>query len=231
MTLDQWRHAPFVFVDDLEHPELTPTDLHHYGRVRRLADGEPITISDGRGRWRPARFGPTPTPAGAIVEEPVVSRPTAVGFTPVKRERPEWVVQKLTELGIDVIIPLQTDRSVVRWSGLRADKQVEKWRTIAREASMQSRRVRIPEVWGITTLDALDADPLARQAVLAEPGAEPLDSGSDRVVLIGPEGGWSDAERDGRPLRSLPGGVLRAETAALAAAVMLAAATPHRTVF
>lgn len=228
MSLEQWRHTPFVFVENLEQPELSAGDLHHFGRVRRVVEGQPITISDGRGRWRSARFAPAPTPDGAIVEEPPVESPIVIGFTPVKRERPEWVVQKLTELGVDVIIPLQTDRSVVRWSGQRAEKQIDKWRSIAREASLQSRRVRIPDVRGITTLSMLESDQAAGRAVLAEPGAEPLDGRVDRAVLVGPEGGWSDDELEGRSLRSLPGGVLRAETAAVAAAVLVAAGTMSR---
>lgn len=221
MSLNEWRSKPLIFVADLEHPVLDDGDLHHYQRVRRLADGEPITISDGAGSWRPALFGSAPRVEGAIRIEPVPEHPSTVGFTPVKGERPEWVVQKLTELGVDVILPLQTMRSVVRWDGTRAAKQVAKWETIAREASMQSRRVRIPTVLPVTTLtEALGA--AGGAVVFAEPGGEPLDPAVDRFVLIGPEGGWDAGELEGHALRSLPGGVLRAETAAVAAAVLLA---------
>jgi len=225
MTLDQWRSAPFIFVDDLERPQLTDSDLHHYRTVRRIADGAPITISDGRGGWRRATFAAAPLPSGEQHVEPVPAAPSVVGFTPVKGGRPEWVVQKLTELGIDVIVALRTERSVVRWNAERGAKQVERWRVIAREASMQSRRVRIPDVRELATLETFDADrSLGGAAVLAEPGAPALDGRVDRVVLIGPEGGWSDGELAGRPQRSLPGGILRAETAALAAGVILASA-------
>lgn len=220
MSLDEWRSKPLIFVADLEHPVLADADLHHYQRVRRLAPGEPITIGDGAGAWRPALFGPVPQVEGAIEVESAPERPCTVGFTPVKGERPEWVVQKLTELGVDVILPLQTSRSVVRWDRARAAKQVAKWETIAREASMQSRRVRVPTVLPVTALSEVMA--AAGRVVFAEPGGLPLDPVVDRFVLIGPEGGWETAELDGHPLRSLPGGVLRAETAAIAAAVLLA---------
>ncbi len=208
---------PFVFVDDLDHPHLAPGDLHHYRTVRRIIDGEPITISDGCGRWRPARFAERPAVDGEVIEEPEPVAPSTVGFAPVKGERPEWVVQKLTELGVDIILPLQSSRSVVRWAGARAEKQVAKWRVIAREASMQSRRVRLPEIRPVAALASIDDV----SVVLAEPGSPRLDGRVDRFVLIGPEGGWAPEELEGRRLRSLPGGVLRAETAAIAAAVML----------
>lgn len=222
MSLEQWRSKPLIFVGDLDLPMLDDNDLHHYQRVRRLADGEPITISDGAGRWRPARFGAVPEVTGPIEVEPAPVRPSTVGFAPVKGERPEWVVQKLTELGVDTILPLQTKRSVVRWDSARAVKQQAKWQVIAREASMQSRRVRIPTVLPVTTFAAaIELGSASGPPVLAEPGGQRLDGAVDGFVLIGPEGGWDPEELHGQQLRSLPGGVLRAETAAIAAAVVL----------
>lgn len=227
VSLQVWRTRPLIFVDDLEHPVLSDADFHHYRRVRRLRDGADVTISDGRGGWRLAEFGETPQALGPATFEPAPEHPSIIGFAPVKGERPEWVVQKLTELGVDVILPLQTKRSVVRWDADRAAKQVVKWRNIAREASMQSRRVRIPSVLALAGLadlaDLADVGHVGEVGpVLAEPGARNLDGKADRFVLIGPEGGWDDQEREGRELRALPGGVLRAETAAIAAAVLLA---------
>ena len=221
MSISEWRSKPLIFVSDLDAPVLDDADLHHYRRVRRLDDGEPITISDGRGGWRLARFGAVPALDGPAHHVPAPRQPSTVGFTPVKGERPEWVVQKLTELGVDNILPLQTARSVVRWDGTRAAKQLAKWQVIAREASMQSRRVHIPTVRPVTSLSAVMAES-ADEVVFAEPGGAPLDGASDRFVLIGPEGGWDPDELRHQRLRSLPGGVLRAETAAMAAAVLLA---------
>ena len=220
MSLEAWRSKPLIFVDDLDHPQISDSDLHHFRRARRLPDGAPIVISDGHGRWCPARFGAVAVADGDIVEEAEPIAPTTVGFAPVKGDRPEWVVQKLTELGIDTIVALQTDHSVVRWDRARADRQVHKWRTIARQACMQSRRVRLPDVRPVTQLADFDLT----SSVLAEPGGRPLDPSTDRTVMIGPEGGWSSKELDGQATRSLPGGILRAETAAVAAAVLLAAA-------
>lgn len=206
---------------DLDAPVVGDADLHHFRRVRRLDDGTPITIADGAGRWRSARFGDEPVVDGPVEEEPPPTTRITVGFAPVKGERPEWVVQKLTELGVDTIVPLQTARSVVRWDGARAAKQHAKWETVAREAAMQSRRLHLPVVQPVTALSDLFAQ--SDGAVLAEPGAPALGPG-DRTVLIGPEGGWDPSELEGRRSCGLPGGVLRAETAAITAAVLLVAA-------
>lgn len=229
MNLDEWRTRPLIFVEDVERPVLAEPDLHHFQRVRRLALGAPIVIADGDGAWRPARFAPVPDVEAAVEYEAPSQRPTTVGFTPVKGERPEWVVQKLTELGIDRILPLQTRRSVVRWEGPKAAKHKAKLEIVAREAAMQSRRVRLPTILPVASLDVLDSNPAAvgaaTTAVFADPAGAPLDPASERFVLIGPEGGWDPTELAGRETRSLPGGVLRAETAAIAAAVLLIAAS------
>ena len=74
------------------------------------------------------------------------------GFAPVKGDRPEWTVQKLTELGVDRIVPLRAARSVVRWDGERGAAAVERLRRVAREAAMQSRRCRLPEVTEMTSV-------------------------------------------------------------------------------
>ena len=222
------RHRPprdrvLVLVDDLDDPELTDEDRRHLERSLRLRAGAEITVADGAGSWRSARLGPVVEPDGPIhrpVGPPVVR---VVGFAPVKGDRSELVVQKLTELGIEVIVPLLTERSVVRWDDERIERHRARHHRIAREAAMQSRNPRLPTVGSLTTLDRfLDAWP---GAVLADPGAvrnlTPVDGSA--AVAIGPEGGFSPAELDGRPTVRLPGRILRTETAAIAAAVLLAA--------
>jgi 16S rRNA (uracil1498-N3)-methyltransferase len=214
------RGGPHAFVADLEHPELTPEDEHHLGRVLRLRPGDPLTLSDGRGAWRPARFGSPPQIDGEVVEVPAPSPPITIAFALVKGERPEWIVQKLTELGVDVIRPFVAGRSVVRWTEEKMERSTTRWRHVAREASMQSRRCRIPDVQPpcrFTDVAALDG------AALAERDGAPLDL-AHPTVLVGPEGGWSDEERAlALPEVRLGPQVLRAETAAIAAAALLAA--------
>ncbi|MEL7210175.1 MAG: RsmE family RNA methyltransferase, partial [Actinomycetota bacterium] len=152
------------------------------------------------------------------VEVAPVESPVTVGFVPVKGERPEWVVQKLTEIGVDRIVVARSARSVVRWDGDRADRQLDRLRRVAREAAMQSRRCRLPDLDGVRPVaDLLDRGDVA----VAAPGGETLD-GTERTVLVGPEGGWDGDElsRSSRAV-SLGPGVLRAETACVVGAALL----------
>jgi 16S rRNA (uracil1498-N3)-methyltransferase len=208
-----------VFVDDLDEPVLAPDDRHHLERVLRLAARDPVTVSDGAGGWRVCRFGPELEPDGAIHHLPAPEPRLTVCFAPVKGERPEWVVQKLTEAGVDRIVAFRADRSVVKWDAERAARQDVRLRAVAREAAAQSRRAWLPEVEALSTFAAVAALP---GAVLAE-RTGPAPTLDRPVILVGPEGGWSPAELDaGLPLVGLGPHVLRAETAAVAAGLLLA---------
>jgi 16S rRNA (uracil1498-N3)-methyltransferase len=203
-----------VFVDDLQTCEMSPADLHHLHRVLRLQSGESVIASDGRGSWRECRFAGPPTWLEAVGERRHSERPSplvTVGFVPVKGDRPEWVVQKLVEIGVDQVIVLRSERSVVRWEGDRGDAAVARLGKIAIQAAAQSRRSWIPEVSGVTgILEFAEAQPVA----LAERGGSAPDLGFP--VCVGPEGGWSDQElRAAHRLVGLGDGVLRAETAAV----------------
>ena len=209
-----------AFVTDLDAPELDAADRHHLERVLRLRPGDEITVSDGRGGWRVCRLGPTLEPLGTVVRDPRPSPELVLAFAPVKGERPEWAVQKLTELGVDRIVPFSAARSVVRWDGERAPRQAERLRRVAREAAVQCRRTWLPEVEEMSTFEDVAARP---GAVLADrEGTRPaLPEGP---VLVGPEGGWSAEELAcDLPRVALGSHVLRAETAAVAAAAVLGA--------
>ncbi len=221
------RNRPLVFVDDLDHPELTETDHHHLKRALRCRAGDPVTLADGAGRWRSATLGSGLEPAEAA---PVVDererrrrpRPLTVGFALAKGDRSELAVQKLTELGVDRIIPMTTERTVVRWDGPKTARNLERHRRVAREAAMQSRNLWLPDVWSLTDLSTVVAR--LSDAALAEPGGEPLGAGdgvAPATVLVGPEGGFTPEERNGRPLVGLPGNILRTESAAICAGVLL----------
>ena len=215
------RHSvAHVFVDQLDSPTLGDDDQHHLGRVLRLRDGESVTASNGRGQWRACvwRDG-----ALEVVGEVVASAPPsvrcAVAFTPVKGDRNEWAVQKLTEIGIDeVIILAPTQHSVVRWSD--ADKQLRKLRVVAREAAMQSRRVWLPNIVGLAALHEVCA---GDGAAVADPDGVALHAGVS-LVVVGPEGGFAEDELPaGVPRVQLGDTILRAETATLVAATLLVA--------
>lgn len=210
------RPGPMVFVDDLDSaaPHLTDTDAHHLLRVLRLRDGAELTISDGCGAWRSARLvGSGLEATGAVVRRPAPALLLTVGFALVKGDKPELVVQKLTELGIDRIIPLRSARSVVRWDEAKAAKAVARLRSIVRAAAMQCHRPDLPSVAEVADLSSIVASPGVAMADRA--GTAP--SLEHTTVLVGPEGGWDDAER-ALPVAkvALGGHVLRAETAAVA---------------
>jgi 16S rRNA (uracil1498-N3)-methyltransferase len=210
-----------VFVDDLDLPVLAAEDHHHLARVRRVRDGDPLVVGDGRGRLRPARMAGThPEPLGDVV---VVDPPTplvGVGFALVKGTKPELVVQKLTELGVDRIVPFAAARSVVRWDPTKADAGHRRLVRVAREAAMQSRQAWLPAVEPVTDFATLVAQP---GVALAERGGEPPGL-RHSLVLVGPEGGWAPEELAAEgPRVALATGVLRAETAAITAGVVLVA--------
>ena len=94
---------------------------------------------------------------GRCKSEAALEPALTVVFAPTKGERPEWVVQKLTELGIDRIVPLRSERSVVRWSGQRGQATAERLRRVAREAAAQCRRVWLPEVADTIAFEDLGA--------------------------------------------------------------------------
>ena len=207
-----------VFVGDLDALELADDDHHHLARVLRLRPGDELTASDGAGRWRLCRFGTPLEPTGAIESDDAPQPELTVAFALVKGERPEWVVQKLTEIGVDRIVPFAADRSVVQWDDDKAARNHARLRTVAREAAMQSRRSWLPTVEAIAPFDDV-----ARRAgaALTERGGRPPTL-AHPVLLVGPEGGWSERERAaGLPTVALGPTVLRAETAAIVAGAAL----------
>jgi 16S rRNA (uracil1498-N3)-methyltransferase len=142
-----------------------------------------------------------------------------VAFALTKGDKPEFVVQKLTELGVRRIVPFRADRSVVRWDDAKADRNHERLVAIAVSALEQSRGAWLPIVEPLT-----DPASLASRSgvVRADRGGRNMLVGQDRLVVVGPEGGWTEAERLALPDSvGLPGGVLRAETAAIVAGALL----------
>lgn len=202
---------------------LTDEVEHHLRRVVRLADGAEVTVTDGEGRWVPARVrhdrnGLLLDPSSELRGEP---RPAAIRIATAipKGDRVDWLVQKATELGVAQVVLLHSQRSVVRWDERRAEKQIGRLRRIADEALRQSRRV-----WRMKVSGPVDAGTVLGHAALAEPGGRPIVP-TDEMIAVGPEGGWTDEELALSAERvDLGDAVLRTETAVVAAATLAAAA-------
>ena len=217
-----WRSAAAqVLVADLAEPELDRDAAHHLGRVLRLRAGDEVCATDGAGGWRSCTFDGAASlePRAEVEQAPAPTSPVTVGFALVKGAKPEMVVQKLTELGVDRIVVFAARRSVVRWDDERSAKHLERLARVAAEACAQSRRLWLPSV----EVGQL-ADLLRDGAVAADAGGRALRAG-DRAVVVGPEGGWDDDElrdADGTDARvALGEHVLRAETAAITAGALL----------
>ena len=218
MTSEVLRSAgAHVLVDDLDAPVLADAELHHVFRVLRVRPGETVTVTDGGGRWRPCRATDGAIePTGEVHRVARRDLPITVAFSIPKHDRPEWIVQKLTELGVDRIVLLHAERSVVRWDGDRAERHLVKLRRVASEALQQSRGVWLPEVTG-----PVPATEVLPTVAAAEPGAPPL-AAEHTMVAIGPEGGWSPAELAAAATTvSIGSTVLRVETAAIVAAARM----------
>ena len=215
--------AAHVVVDDLDTPDLSPDDERHLFGALRLRPGEALTIGDGAGGWRVGRAarGGGIEVTGAVVVEPRPVPAITIGFAVLKGDRTEWVVQKLTELGVDELVPITTRHSVVKWSADKAERGAERLRTVARAAAMQARLAWLPTVGDALPFADVVATRDPKALALAHPGGE-APSLARPVLLIGPEGGWAPDELAAVPVTVDLGPTnLRADTAAVAAAVRL----------
>jgi 16S rRNA (uracil1498-N3)-methyltransferase len=212
--------AAHVFVDDIRAPRLGDDDRRHLLRVLRLRTGEAVSAADGTGWWCPCTLvgDGALEPAGDAVHFAAPLPAITVAMAVPKGDRPEWAVQKLTELGVDRIVVLAAERGVVRWEGERAGRHLDRLAAVARAAAMQSRRLTLPVIEGPTPMASLaQAEPVA----LAEPGGGPP-SLAWPTIAVGPEGGWSLSEVAlDLPRVTLGQTILRSETAAVVSATLL----------
>ncbi|MEE9212143.1 MAG: 16S rRNA (uracil(1498)-N(3))-methyltransferase [Phycisphaeraceae bacterium] len=210
---------------------LDRNQAHHARRVLRLRVGDTVELFDGRGRI--GRGVIESWTDGAVVQlsdvqqvEPL--RPTIDLAAPIpKGPRADDMVNQLSQLGVDRFIPLQTQRSVVT----PGRRKLDKFTRAAIESAKQSRRPFVMAVSPPTTLD--QALRLGHDLTLmAAPNGDTITDlaatlrGANRVlILIGPEGGWTDEEVDAARRAdcvtwSVAANVLRIETAAVAAAAV-----------
>jgi 16S rRNA (uracil1498-N3)-methyltransferase len=228
------------FVDSLQDgiAELRGEDARHLTRVLRVEPGQRFEISDNQAAYLAEIAEARGERVVFRVVEPIASAEMPARITLLaalfKFDRFEWMVEKATELGVERIVPIEavrTEKGLFEASRKRADR----WRRIAREASQQSRRTRMPEIEQSERFDRTIDRPASFRCFLDEEKAPPILAALPQIraarvsiaVLLGPEGGWTGAERESARMAgwipvSLGPRILRAETAAAAALAILA---------
>ncbi|HET6988169.1 MAG TPA: 16S rRNA (uracil(1498)-N(3))-methyltransferase [Kribbella sp.] len=226
-------------LEDLSGGELTldGAEGRHASIVRRIGPGERVRLTDGRGSYAEgAVTAASKTGLTVAVDDRgsvPASRPRLVVVQALpKGERAELAVEMLTEVGADLIVPWNAERSQFRSNPERSAKTYAKWQAWAFEASKQSRRAWFAEVAPIATTAEVARllAGAALAAVLHEEATVPLagldvPTEGDVVIVIGPEGGIAPAELTTfgvAPVR-LGDTVLRTSTAGVAAAAALLA--------
>lgn len=207
---------------------------HHYlSCVLRLRPGAEVTLLDGQGRQALGRVEAMHAHEMTLTVQPptlaTMVQPRLVLLAALlKGDKQDFVIQKATELGVRKIVPVQCDRSVPQLLGERSEPKRRRWQEIAKAAAQQCRRADVPEIAAVQTLDEAlqsgEGQKLLFYEGSAPPLAQVLDPAAPQVVslLIGPEGGLTDAEvalaqaAAFSPV-SLGPLVLRAETAVVAA--------------
>jgi 16S rRNA (uracil1498-N3)-methyltransferase len=228
MTRRRWIADEF----SADRAALTGEHAAHLARTLRARVGQEFEVACGERVFRAT----VTSVADDRVEFTLGQEVTAVPVTPItlllavfKFDRMEWAIEKCTELNVTTIVPMIARRTE-KHLALAAEKRVERWRRIAREASEQSRRVTPPEIADPMKLaEAMKFDALL-SIVLAETEREAglseiLNADVERhslALAVGPEGGWTDDElRNFAEAQwvsaSLGETILRAETAAIAA--------------
>ena len=242
------------FVDKFEdrRAEIRGDDAHHLARVLRAAPGQLYELSDGAALWL-ARIETVSRDdvQFALVEQLPAATPKlriALLLSVVKFDSFEWALEKATELGVSAIVPLcaaRSEKSLVA----AAAKRSARWQKILVESAQQSRRLRPPSLHAVERpATAFSADFVASlcpatslvesfspvKVFLSESAnapplravLEPKVNWSFYILAVGPEGGWTEPERDaaragGFAEASLGSLILRTETAVTAALASL----------
>jgi 16S rRNA (uracil1498-N3)-methyltransferase len=216
--------------------ELTGSDAEHLVRVLRAEAGQQFEICDNQSTFLAEIVAAQKSLVRFRILEELASPPAAavVQLYPAlfKFDRFEWMIEKITELGVTSIHPFAATRSE-RGLAEAARKRLSRWTRIGLEASQQARRHRLPEIHGPVSLEEvlagaggfclfLDEDRSAPAIHDVIKDSLPERSANDVVSMIsGPEGGWTTEERQltierGWLACSLGSTILRAETAIIA---------------
>jgi 16S rRNA (uracil1498-N3)-methyltransferase len=212
-----------------ETARLSPEEAAH-ARARRLRPGDPVVLLDGSGREAEALVTDLDRSTGEVAVERILPAsnpvsPVALFVAGLRVERLAWLTEKATELFAESVTLVVSART----QSFRGSAAVrERLDRVAREAAKQCEAARWPRIEGPLPLErALSERPAAHRLFLDKEGEIFPSELSARAValLVGPEGGWTPAEREtagvqGWSLVALPAGNLRAETAAIAALVL-----------
>lgn len=216
---------------------LEPRPSQHIARVLRMRAGDELVLFDGAGAEHPSTIASIDKKSVHAQVGPARREDTAsplaihLGIALSRGERMDWVVQKATELGVCAISPLFTGRVEVKLAGERAEKKLRHWRQVAISACEQCGRNTLPDINAVRNIDSWLADTNAdRRFVLhhraLRDNSASAETPASVALLIGPEGGLSDAEiqraeQAGYEALRLGPRVLRTETAPLAAIAIL----------
>ncbi len=219
----------------IERVPLPEDEAHHVTRVLRLTTGAALRIFDGLGREWSGRLetGAKRGESSVLVEgettpipEPDVQVTLAVGV--LKGDQMDGVVRDATALGVAAIVPMETAHVAVPPRAWRSGAAVERWQRVAVAAAKQCGRAVVPAVAPVSTLDDVlsagaDTTWLCAEPTVAGGQTTNVDRrGASALVLVGPEGGWSEQEvqlalRAGAGLFNLGPRTLRAELAPIVA--------------
>ena len=231
--------AKRLYVDARLAPDtdltLDPDRSHYLCRVLRLRRGERVELFCGDGLAYDAAIAAADARACDVRVGAIVAREAAprvrlhLAQALMKGDRIDFVLQKATELGVTDIRFTETEHTVVHIEGPRVVRRETHWRAVIASAAEQCGRLWLPTLHTPQPFGELLRQHIAAQTLLLDPGAAPLGATIplvDTMLLIGPEGGLSDAERDAaiasgaRPV-GLGRLVLRTDTAPIAAVAVL----------
>lgn len=226
--------TPRLYADTLSHAtgeiSLSERNHHYLSRVLRAKPGQIIRLFDGRGRTCEATIKAiskheTTIELLAFSESPDRRLPVILGISLIKSDRFDWALQKATELGVNAIQPIITQFTALPPKAARLEKKWSHWQEILVNACEQSENNWLPTLSKPRQLHELE---LPEQTIVAHPATDSVQLNPDHeaLLLIGPEGGFSDAELDVlqkkqvKPM-SLGPRILRTETAAIVGLTLL----------
>ncbi len=209
-----------------------PSLVHQWAKVLRIPVGKPVRIFNDMGIERQYRIAGYERDAASLeFDEEIMPKVPAsdvtVCWSLLKKEKNEWVVQKCTEIGAKRFVPIIAERTE------KTGFPLERMRAIVIEAAEQCGRADIPEiVEPLALTEALDEFGPAMELYACDEGGSNAAPHASHAVgfLIGPEGGWTEGERQGFSARGISTVTLgkftfRAETAVIAAALLFSGET------